>query len=772
MPAKRDVMTTQSAQSLPSFAQAFSSPSLHRISQSSNALPPLHRLDAQHDRGRQSPNERVSPQHNMELRRKRLHADIASPIRGHDGSDSEGRRSPRTARSEEEADRDAAPTTTSTQRAGAHEQQPGGSQPDPPPSQPDTRSSPLKRRRVTISGTSHPINTNVKTTASENISTISPVVMGLTIQRDDPNALEQVRSMLSVKQKQKELIEQRRGSTASIVSTAPPTVNIVNALLPPDDRQITPKLTAALPRGGRRSPNVPQNSLDRRRSVIPSSSTASQNASGPSNTRHTSPNSFIASSQPPLPPPPAPGENPPFVHNTTAVSAHALPAPPISFAHRRAGRQLGGAKGKPADIVISPLGPQSENLQPVIQSAPPIPRAEQALGASARYPSMAIPSIPQISGSAPRHTSGRVPPTPTRLSNMPRTATTSHFAQPSIGGSYKRSPQNASVPIASSLVPPTPTGLNHPAYSGEKSAFLEPFSMFYDALVDAKSLKHWLNEQVQKAQALNISLQRQQEQLHDIVETAVEKRTATMREDIYVLHRRIEELEYAFRRAAAPAQSYSAATSTLSAKGKGKANGAPAHPIPPDSYTFPPVDPHLRRLESIRRAPSPIEYDARSFPNSETASPVPFDVGRRLSVSAIRMDPRSPVGAHAEAVSAPQRKTFGVPTSASRDLQGPAFPPPPAGGYAGKDTRSPKVVHSTAGASSSRSHLHPSEEAGGSRKPAGGRAQPEVVWYREGKGSPASSDGRSEGAVGTLRREGAVMSPSGSRSRSPVEDDA
>ena len=45
---------------------------------------------------------------------------------------------------------------------------------------------------------------------------ISPVVMGFTIQRDDPTAIEQVRAMLSVKQKQKALIESRRGSVSSV----------------------------------------------------------------------------------------------------------------------------------------------------------------------------------------------------------------------------------------------------------------------------------------------------------------------------------------------------------------------------------------------------------------------------------------------------------------------------------------------------------------------------------------------------------------------------
>ena len=103
----------------------------------------------------------------------------------------------------------------------------------PPPSlvRPPTNT---KRRRITVStgegaqqpsintanlepaglqtpgGPSHP---HVHTGPS---TPISPVVMGLSFQRDNPEALEQVRAMLSVKQKQKALIESRRGSAAGL----------------------------------------------------------------------------------------------------------------------------------------------------------------------------------------------------------------------------------------------------------------------------------------------------------------------------------------------------------------------------------------------------------------------------------------------------------------------------------------------------------------------------------------------------------------------------
>ena len=45
---------------------------------------------------------------------------------------------------------------------------------------------------------------------------ISPVVMGFSIQRGDPTAIEQVRAMLSVKQKQKAVVECQRGCVSSV----------------------------------------------------------------------------------------------------------------------------------------------------------------------------------------------------------------------------------------------------------------------------------------------------------------------------------------------------------------------------------------------------------------------------------------------------------------------------------------------------------------------------------------------------------------------------
>ena len=94
-----------------------------------------------------------------------------------------------------------------------------------------TLNPPFKRRRVTISGVS--LNTSILPSADGSLirtptstlnplvhagssTPISPVAMGFTIQRDEPTAIEQVRAMLSIKQKQKALNESQRGSVSSV----------------------------------------------------------------------------------------------------------------------------------------------------------------------------------------------------------------------------------------------------------------------------------------------------------------------------------------------------------------------------------------------------------------------------------------------------------------------------------------------------------------------------------------------------------------------------
>nr|GAT58762.1 predicted protein [Mycena chlorophos] len=467
--------------SLPSFAVAFSDSSIGSMgSPGNNALPPI-----QHRRAKSPPSETNG--------RKRGRAEIT------------------TAEEQTEA------------RIKQEEHDPDG----------EASASSAKKRRVAL-----PLNTtNVgRATSSEAAAQQSPispaVAMGFNyaVIRDKPNAMDQVRSSISAKHKQKALIDQRRGSIA-------------------DD------------------------------------------AAGP-----------VPRPHPPTPPPPHAGNHPP-------QHAHTLPAPPISFARRRA-EQLGG-KRKPADIIISPREAHTkESFAPAIQSAPPIPQA------AGRYP-MSIPRLPPVMGMASttggeRRVAGIVPPTPTRLA-MQRNNSANAIPSISHPGTNARSPPAASVPISSSLVPPTPTSLQHATYSGDKAAFLAPFEVFYDALNDSKQLKTWLGDQLQKSNALIHNLTQQQEKLNETVEHMVERRLAPMRAEMNGLYRRVDELEEALR---AASDSGGAAGS----KGKkpvrnGNAFGA--------DFTFPP---------RARRAPSP----AGAGHDSETGgSPAPFD-SRRLSTSAMR----------------------------------------------------------------------------------------------------------------------------------------
>ena len=466
-----------------------------------------------------------------------------------------------------------------------------------------------KKRRVTVSGPQpQPLRIDVRPNPEQPASTpISPVVMGFKVQRDNPNAMEQVRSMITVKQKQKALIEQRRGSVAGLMSpvaNTPPT--------PVEERNISSKIPpppSSNNRTSRRSPNT---------------------ATGVRRLNNNSQSQRVPSPQP------SQQQTPP---------THSLPPPPISFARRRAA-QL-GAKKKPADIVISPREAHTpDQFQPSIQSAPPIP---QAAGQSQFYPrfTMALPRLPPTvigSGDHVRRITSNVPPTPTRLSLQHNSSTASSLAPGPL-----RSPTAPSVPIASTLVPPTPTSLHRLGYSGEKSAFLAPFEVFYDALNDSKQLKTWLGEQLQKSHSLMQSLSQQQDRINDTVDNLVEKRIAGMKSEMAALRRRVEELEDSLR------------TNNNSNKSQnGPSGGAP---LAPESYSFPSIPaanshdtPSRLRAENSgisRRLSSPgwgqeRDREGRPLPqqqqhqhasesdNLNGGSSAPFEAKR---LSATRLDP-------------------------------------------------------------------------------------------------------------------------------------
>ncbi|KII86875.1 hypothetical protein PLICRDRAFT_272636 [Plicaturopsis crispa FD-325 SS-3] len=632
MAINHDNMATQIPQSLPSFAQAFSASSFNSISAGNNSLPPIQsRHSSQENAPRihsHSPaghrQERTRTRTNTDAgttsnARKRSLQEVASAA-DDDASDSD-HHSPRLIRIKEEEE------DTSKHRQTQEYSAPPPSSLRPTPSN--------KRRRVTISGAPHPLDTDLRTKANDQGATtpISPAVMGFTLMPDDPKALQQVRSMITVKQKQKALIEQRRGSAAGVMMTTPTsngpsnlgaTSGSANA---PNDRPAQ-----------RQSPNSGHPMPGSRRVSI----------AAPPITQNV-----------PEPHPPSPAEPPvpsqqPVAQSTPTAS---LPPPPISFARRRA-TKLGTLKKKPADILISPRDAHTaEQLAPSIQSAPPVPHA-------GRFP-MALPRLPFNMGaeqSARKIPASQVPPTPTRLAAMQRAG----LAGPSdssnlgiAGPSGTRGSPPASVPIATTLIPPTPSSLHHPSYSGSKSAFLAPFEIFYDALNDSKQLKTWLGEQMQKSNALMQTLTAQQEHMDEHIERLVEKKMGPVLEEVSGLRRRVEELEEALR----VVTGSSSRRGSIDPSQGGRFRSSISVSNVPTSYAFPPVHPlDGQRPEPARHASSPgwgRDHD-REGPASENGSPAPFD-SRRISVSAMRLDPPRP-----------------QPESSRPPFNAPSLPPPPS----------------------------------------------------------------------------------------------
>ncbi|KAF7365318.1 hypothetical protein MVEN_00403800 [Mycena venus] len=238
-------MTT--THSLPSFAQTFSNePPLGSISSGSNSLPPIQsRSPPLLSRRAKSPQHPPRSRHNSEedrvAGRKRSRTEIASTARDDEPSDSD-RDSPRLIRIKEEQEQDMLDDTPPPQQRMILDQ--SGA---PPPS--SIQPSAAKKRRVTVSGGPPALNTDVRSSADQ----LSPVVsVGFNI--DNPSAIEQVRSMITVKQKQKALIEQRRGSVVGSpnIGAGPPPSTV-----PAEERGAPAK--PAVSGRQRRSPNSGSN---------------------------------------------------------------------------------------------------------------------------------------------------------------------------------------------------------------------------------------------------------------------------------------------------------------------------------------------------------------------------------------------------------------------------------------------------------------------------------------------------------------------------------
>lgn len=660
--ANRSDVATHPQMSLPSFSQAFSSSSMNSISNNGNSLPPIN--------SRSRPNS--PPYH---LRRVNTPPPEGETVRVSEQSKNLRKRTFAEASSPDRQGQPVSPTVVRVKSEPDHDDQasqPSSSGSNPRPHQQSWKAgtsgveassslaskpqapSPTKRRRVTISG----INTDVKRPSSDANTPMSPVVIGFNLAREDSAAIEQVRSMLNVKLQQKALIEQRRNSTAGLTSpmvNTTPTIHIAN--LNGSDTRI---------------------SNTRRHSMVP----IHRESTFPLPPRNPSPPPSFSQSQPSSQAPPQ-AQPPP---SQTQIPLHeiSLARQPDGFGRRRASRL--GMKPKPADILISPRETNNDQIPTSIMSAP---------AHNTRF-SMTLPSLPPaITGQAvPRITSSVVPPTPTTLGG-PRTAIPNLVPTNSTN---RRSP-NHQVPISSNLIPQTPSSLKF--NSSEKNAFLAPFEKFYDSLADSKQLKEWLSQQLQKSNMLVNALQKS-EKLEEVVEAMVEKRMAPMREEMYGLRRRVEELEHALRisstQGPGPAPpSQASSTGYMKRKGRGP---EPTAAETTESYTFPP-----------QPAPSEIRLSAKSdlltrrispsnSPNSQTGSPVPFHETRTLSVSSVRFERRPSPPPTVE-----RSQSHGsVPQLLSSGPSGPSRSP-----------INPKV--SLPKSETQRHHSHPSPSSGSQHQP-------------------------------------------------------
>ncbi|KAI0286151.1 hypothetical protein BC826DRAFT_101573 [Russula brevipes] len=473
-------------QSLPPFAEAFSNSSLNRLSSHSTSLPPIQpRPIAERPRSLPGSSQSAIMVESVSIPngRKRSHPDAPQ----HDDSSPDGRTpsstSPNLSRVKTEHDEPADDPHSQSRQLRTHpappRQEPDSRPMPPSASSPPTQPSP-KRRRMTVGGTSHPVDQPSPNPATSDPKPPSPpvIVSVSSTDRDDPSAVEQVRSMASVKRNQEALIEKRRGSLGGPLPSSSQTAVSPAVVKPPP----------ASSRGSARSPNM---NVGRTVRAADASSGLRSPAAVPGQSQQADP-----------------GTHPPPHHNS-------LPPPPISFAGRRAFKSPTSQKKKPADIVISP---RDVRMQPVIQSAP----AQQG----GRFPPMALPSLPKVQqppGS--RRIPGNVPPTPTRLT-----------LRSSLAASSGTAPPPPSVPISTILVPQTPAVFSRTESASQRSAFLAPFEALYDVLRDAKESKTWLTEQLAKVQALQTGFDA-------AVEAVVERRVGGLREELARLQRRVDELE-------------------------------------------------------------------------------------------------------------------------------------------------------------------------------------------------------------------------------------
>lgn len=502
-------------------------------------------------------------------------------------------------------------------------------QPAPPP---PTADPPKKKRRVTVSTESAPdlrVNTDVPTPIRQSheprsATAISPLVVGFSVPRNDATSLEQVRTTLDIKVKQKAIIEQRRGSVS----------------------------------GNGPEPYMPS-IRESDGNPLPARTSGNNTSKG-----------YVQS-------PPPPGGAPPSSQNVQGPGTDpnfTLPPTP-GFARRRS--MLSSRKAAPSELMIRPP-PQSQGqiaaLAPLIQSAPPVPASRFRLaGGAAQETDRGVPSIrrsaqvPPAPATArlskpnaiPRPSSGQVPMTATGATF--RTNINVHPPTPSTSNVFQ-------APLAHSQVPPTPSSLRHalnpaqPSASSAnarvapKAAFLSVFENFYDQLADSRQLKGWLQDQVQRSNTLLQSLQGVEGRISSLVSEEVESRMKPMREEVDWLRSRVDELSDAL----------------LAANGdKGKGKGLSMNGEQVSRPAAPIRGPSSPRLSDRDNTPSPTPYDPRRMTTSSTRLDPPPRVREDMGGGAFstRARPRvpSPLVANAPLSGNAKERTANGSNSANSD---------------------------------------------------------------------------------------------------------
>ncbi|KAF8587570.1 hypothetical protein K439DRAFT_809634 [Ramaria rubella] len=547
---------SHSPPSLPSFAQAFSNINhtaathsgasmlnLAKISAPQGAdmdtLPPIHSVE-QHpdpDRVQDKDTRKRRPEHDAE----------------HDAEHSD----------DPKRDKDAK-RVSAVKREASMSPSPSRMELDQLDASPSPPRRPAKKRRVNSQGS------KIQPSGDRD-SPVSPVVAAFTVPSSDQGALDQVRATISIKQKQKEMIEQRRGSAAGLLPS-PPSAAPSPRPGPLVRRQSGPNANSA-----------PSTSPQQQHSQPSSQTTQPHHYSPPQQSLPAPNNSFSSgrrrrgtlqmnghhslsseSSRPPTQVQPQPSRLPapiltPAASASTPTSHSFTQPPPPQSQLLRTPAIAKSTTTRAAPPKPLTLAPHSRHLEPLVHSAP-------VIGGFGPVRVPELPPIPITPGG--RRVSMGIGGSGLGLGG----GSGASVAIAKSGGmrtaGFGLGLGRVVVTSGASAVPPTPAyaslasqqqrpggSTSHDDGGDGKTGFLQLFENFYDSLADSRLLKGWLQEQLAKSSALLGQLEKEKERESGSggasgsgvtlaqMEDLIERRVAPMRNEVDGLRRRVGELE-------------------------------------------------------------------------------------------------------------------------------------------------------------------------------------------------------------------------------------